>query len=216
MKVITVNDIKIYYNTTKKIPVISEDNDKYTNILGGVLNSYRKNVNNSKEIDLILPEYWKKISKCKLHNNVISMIDFYKKHDRMPIQIRHVNKSRTPEEKQEYKLACWLNSQKQKNDSSNNNRILEMLNDEIPNWNDKLDHEQNAINQAHKIVDFWNKYNRLPKQSSKSNETEYKLSTWLNSQKLSIKGKNSIYIYPDVIDILDTIPNIWKNCRNNE
>ena len=91
-----------------------------------------------------------------------------------------------------------------------------MLNDEIPNWNDKLDHEKNAINQAKKIVDFWNQYNRLPKQSSKSNKTEYKLSTWLNSQKLSIKGKNSIYIYPDVIDILDTIPNIWKNCRNSD
>ena len=206
-----IKDIVDWYIKNNKIPQITKQ-DSYENTLAKSLDYYRKlNINESIELDNSIP-HWRKKTHSKAYNNAISTINFYKKYNRFPTQIRPVNRERTENENEEYRLACWLNGLKHNN--IKNKFVIIILNNNCPNWNKRNDPEQNAINQANNVLKFWNKYKRLPKQINKNDknndeEYEYRLATWINSQKQSVKGNNTLYIYPKVIDILNEIPNIF-------
>lgn len=210
MKVFRASDIVEWYNANRTIPIKNEQN-LYEMKLANLLEFYRK-CNNPEtiELDNNIP-YWRKKTTVKAYNNTINLIEFYNSNNRFPSQIRPVNRKRTNKEENEYKLACWLNGLKQ--NSINNRFVTEILNKQCPNWNERNNPEENAINQANKVYRFWNNYNRLPRQINKINkneneEYEYRLATWINSQKQSIKGNNKLYIYPEVITILNSIPKI--------
>ena len=208
MRVVGVEDIIDWYIKQGMIPQINEY-DSLENKLGNLLEYYRKLKNDDTKLldENIL--YWRKKTTVKAYNNCIKLINFYNVNNRFPAQIRPVNRNRTREEDDEYKLACWLNGLKQNN--IRNKFVQELLDKECPQWKERNNPENNAIKQANKIYIFWKDNNRLPKQINKTNkteeeETEYRLATWLNSQKQSIKGNNKLYIYPNVVNILHQIP----------
>ena len=208
MRVVGVEDIISWYMNNGTIPHTNE-HDSLENKLGNLLEYYRKLENDDTKLldEYIL--YWRKKTTVKAYNNCKKLIHFYNVNKRFPAQIRPVNRNRTKEEDDEYKLACWLNGLKQNN--IKNKFVAELLDKECPQWKERNNPENNAINQANKIYIFWKKNNRLPKQINKINktdeeETEYRLATWLNSQKQSLKGNNKLYIYPNVVDILHKIP----------
>lgn len=208
MKIISVVDIINWYKYNRTIPLMNENDPIETN-LATLLEYYRKcdNTNDTKVLDTNIL-YWRKKTTVKAYNNSIKLINFYNKNNRFPIQIRPVNRSRTIEENEEYKLACWLNGLKQ--NTIKNKFVTEMLNKECPAWNERNNPENNAIKQAEKVYLFFQNNDRLPKQINKKNrnddeENEYRLATWLNSQKQSLKGNNKLYIYPDVLNVLKKI-----------
>ena len=208
MRVVGVDNIILWNKNNGTIPQMNEY-DQIENKLANLFEYYRKLENDdTRLLDENIP-YWRKKTTVKAYNNSINLIKFYNENNRFPAQIRPVNRERTSEEDNEYKLACWLNGLKQNN--IKNRFVKELLDRECPEWKERNNPETNAIKQANKLYMFWKENNRLPKQINKINkieqeETEYRLATWLNSQKQSIKGNNKLYIYPDVLDILHKIP----------
>ena len=209
---VCIRQIINFFNNTGKIP--NNSDEEYENELYMIIEKLRKkNTTESILLDKELP-CWRKKQQVKTYNKTVDMITFVQIHNRLPCQIRHRNRNRNDNEDYEYTLACWFNSLKQ---SYFKNNEIDIHIKELLDQNNiqliKNNPEKNAINQANKVLQFWNENNKLPQQKSKANRLpenniEYKLATWINSQKLAIKGKNNLHIYPEVIDILTKIPGI--------
>ena len=210
---ISVNSIICYYKNTGLIPVNSNSDDNVKLMAKFLVKLRKQNNEDSRLLDNTIP-HWNSIKNSKSYNNVIQIISFYESNNCLPSQIRPVNRKRTIEEDLEYRLACWLNSIKQSLKKSKlvEQFILEMLDKSINGWRNPNNHELNAINRANNVLIFWNQYNKIPQQIKKTNNDqdihEYKLATWINSQKQAIKVNNTLNIYPTVLNILEKVPNI--------
>ena len=202
-----------YIKQHNRIPI---DDIQYANILNDLRKECSKGKSESLEKGNLLTlicggEFWKKNVDCKNYNTIMSIVDFYEKANEYPSQIRPVNRNRTPEEEIEYKLACWLNGKKQKykkDPEGKNKEIFRLLDAKLPDWNKKYNPEENAVKNANLVRMFYQTHNRMPKQSNRVDKEEYRLATWCNSQKLSLKGKNTLYNYPSVVNILNQIPDL--------
>lgn len=213
INMISVNSIINYYNNTGLIPVNNNSDNNVKSMAKFLVKLRKQNNKDSRLLDNSIP-HWSSIKNSKSYNNVVQIIGFYESNNCLPSQIRPVNRKRTIEEDLEYRLACWLNSIKQslKKSKPVEKFILEMLDKSIKGWRNPNNHEFNAIERANNVLNFWIKNNRIPQQIKKTNNDqdilEYKLATWINSQKQAIKGNNTLNVYPSVLNILEKIPNI--------
>ena len=151
MRVLRVEDIINWFTTTGTIPQMNEY-DQIENKLANLLERYRKLKNDDTELLDEKIIYWKKKTMVKAYNNSIKLINFYNENIRFPAQIRPVNRKRTREEDDEYKLACWLNGLKQ--NTIKNKFVKELLDKQCPEWNERNNPENNAIKQANKVYTF--------------------------------------------------------------
>ena len=200
-----------FIQQSNRIPI---DNEIYMVVINKIRKEYPKEIPEALEkgnrlTQICCGEFWRKNIDCKNYNTIMSIKEFYDIKQEYPAQIRPVNRERTPEEDIEYKLACWLNGKKQKHKKDpdgKNKEVFRLLDTTLPDWNKKYNPEENAIKNANLVKAFYQTHKRMPKQSNMVNKEEYRLATWCNSQKLSLKGKNTLYNYPSVIDILNQIP----------
>ena len=202
-------DIIYFIETNHFIPIKDNCNTDEAKNINDTLIKYRKSKKNNREtiiLDSHIP-FWRKITDSKNYNMALSLYHFNIYKNRLPCQVRPVNRKRTLDEEKEYKMACWLNGKKQKyKKNSENNPIYILLDSLIPHWNKTYKPEENAICNAKLVYNFWEKNKRMPKQSHSVDKEEYRLATWVNSQKLALKGKNILHKYNSVIDILKSIP----------
>ena len=207
----TYETLTSYIQQHNRIPI---DDKQYDNLINQLrkeyLNGKPEALEKGNQLTQICGgDFWKKKIDCKNYNTIMSIREFYNKKAEFPAQIRPVNRTRTSDEDIEYKMACWLNGKKhkyKKEPDGKNKEIFRLLDTKLPNWNKKYNPEENAIKNANLVKIFYQTHNRMPKQSNLVDKEEYRLATWCNSQKLSLKGKNTLYNYPSVIDILNQIP----------
>jgi superfamily II DNA or RNA helicase len=205
--------LKKYYEEFKKLPSIRTvyDNIKIGNWLSTQRASFKKNkltldqINALNSIDL----GWNKTKDYTWFDYCGYLQDFYNKNARLP-------KKNEKDPIYPIHIGSWLNEQRMKFKKNKlDESQINALNAIDPDWNKTKDdawHEYCGY-----LQDFYNKNNRLPKQSE--NDTSYPIGigAWLFAQRQNFTKNNLDQYQIDALNSIDpdwnkTKDNIWYDC----
>ena len=181
----TLENIIEFHNKNNKIP-LHISNNNYEKTLGLWINTqrynYKKGIRLSnkriEKLNALKWWVWDKSFDTKWNTNVIKLVEFYNKNNKLPTESL-INKD-------ERKIARWIDTQRSDYKkgilSKERIEILEKLQYWI--WTVEFDLLWN--NNLQKLIEFCNKYNRLPENKT-IDKDEKRLDTWINNQRKKYK-----------------------------